>query len=310
MAPPVYMSELPNLNEYDIFANSGWDGNWYLGYNVCWIEKIADIPKSPTGSYRKAFIGAKVGRAKTRPVEGKPSWDKEPIPGSVYIGLSSTPAWKSNARYFLVSSLDIPLEGDSMNAQEYTGEARWFWTEVPIEQVNLEGPNFIAVWSQTDYFTSRDTAPILCGGWGGKGAPVNTWLNNEIQGAPPIEPADSLKTGISVFEPAIAMKLIPEKTEQEIKVQVVEVKDGKKGTPNKTIVSSVAGDLVERAWLEFATVSEAGAYEKTGRYTYGPPWVFTLNPVTLPKDDIYVRVAVEDAWGNRGYSLPVEMEIE
>ncbi|OGS20294.1 MAG: hypothetical protein A3J83_04970 [Elusimicrobia bacterium RIFOXYA2_FULL_40_6] len=306
--PPVYLSELPNINEYDIFANSGWDGNWYVGYNVCWIEKISNIPKSPTDFYRKAYIGAKLGRAKVRPVEGKSSWEKEPIPGDIYIGVSSTSSWKSNSRYFLASSLDMPIEGDMMNAQSGTGEARWFWAEVPIDQINLEGPNYIALWSPTDYFTARDTAPILCGGWGTKGAETNTWLNNEIEGAPPIDPADSLKTPISVFEPAIAMKLIPAKTEQEIKIQVFEVKDGKKGTPNKTIVASVEGNQIEKTWLEYATM--ASAYQRIGAFLYNLPWIFTLNPEKLPKEKIFVRVAAEDVWGNRGYSQNVEMIVK
>ncbi|MBU0952175.1 MAG: hypothetical protein KKH91_05055 [Elusimicrobia bacterium] len=308
LVPPVYLCELPNINEYDILANSGWDGNWYVGYNVCWLEKISNIPESPTEFYRKAYIGAKLGRAKVRPVEGKSSWENEPIPGDIYIGISSTSAWKSNSRYFLASSLDLPVEGDLMNAQSGTGEARWFWAEVPIEQINLKGPNYIALWSPTDYFTARDTAPILCGGRGAKGAETNTWLNNEIEGAPPIDPADSLKTPISVFEPAIAMKLIPAKTEQEIKIQIFEVKDGKKGTPNKTIVASIAGDQIEKTWLEYATLTSA--YQRTGKLLYNLPWTFTLNPEKLPEEKIFVRVAAEDVWGNLGYSQNIEMIVK
>ena len=28
---PVYICELPNINEYEIFATAGWGGNWYVG---------------------------------------------------------------------------------------------------------------------------------------------------------------------------------------------------------------------------------------------------------------------------------------
>ena len=308
IVPPVYISELPNINDYDIFANSGWDGNWYVGYNVCWIEKFNIVPPSPTGTYRKAFIGAKLGRAKTMSVKDKSSWEKEPIPGDIYIGIAPSPAWKSTSRFFLVSCTDIPLEGDMVNAQEGSGEARWYWVEVPMEMVNLEGPNYVALWSPNDYFISRDTAPILCGGWGARGAEANTWLNNEIQGAPPIDPDDSLKTAISVFEPAIAMKLTPSDTEQDIVVQLFDIKEGKKGTQNKTIIASISGDSIERAWIEYA--KHDLQYTKTGKFLYNPPWNFTLNPNLLPKERLFIRITAQDTWGNRGYSQPLEMEVK
>ena len=73
---PVYVSKLSNINDYDIFANSGWDGNWYVGYNVCWIKKL---PHFRQGKYARAQIGAKIGRAKTRRIPGKSTWEKELI---------------------------------------------------------------------------------------------------------------------------------------------------------------------------------------------------------------------------------------
>ena len=30
---PVFVAQVPNPNDYSLFANSGWDGNWYVGYN-------------------------------------------------------------------------------------------------------------------------------------------------------------------------------------------------------------------------------------------------------------------------------------
>ena len=64
---PVYLSALSNLNDYSLFANGGWDGNWYAGFNVCWMEQL---PKPVQGNYVRAFIGAKLGRMKTRPIPG------------------------------------------------------------------------------------------------------------------------------------------------------------------------------------------------------------------------------------------------
>ncbi|MDI6640883.1 MAG: hypothetical protein QME68_01045 [Elusimicrobiota bacterium] len=302
---PVYICELPNINEYEIFATTGWDGNWYVGYNVCWIEVL---PPAPLGNYRKAFIGAKLGRAKTRQIEGRPTWEREPIPGDIYIAIASTSAWSAKDRYFLTSTEDIPLEGDPENALNNVGEARWFWCEVPTERINFDGPNFVALWSPTDTFTSRDTAPILCGGWGAKGAPTNTYLNDEIQGTPPIKPDTALKTPISVFEPAIAAKLIPEGTEQEIKVYITGIRPGKRETAQKTITVRIDGNEIYRTWLEVATATTT--YKKVGRYLYNPPYVFTLNPELLPKGKIFLRVAAEDVWSNCGYSEPVELVVE
>lgn len=303
--PPVYLCALPNINDYPIFGNAGWDGNWYVGYNLCWIEKL---PPAPPRNFRSSFVGVKLGRAKTHPASGKPSWEKEPIPGNIYIAISSTPAWKSVQRFHLVSTEDIPLEGDMENALEGVGEARWFWAEVPMDMINFEGPNFISVWSPASYFISRDSAPILCGGWGAKGVEVNTWLNDEIQGAPPINPDNSLKTPISVFEPAIAIKLIPEETTREIRVFINSVREGKPGAGTKVIDSSVQGYQIDRAWLEVATVTTT--YRKIGRYLYNPPYTFTLNPQSLPRGNIFIRVAAEDEWANKGNSAPFEMIVE
>src|SRR4051794_28980944 len=61
---PVYVAQLANLNDYNVFANSGWDGNWYVGYDTCWIKKL---PPVPPGRYRRAFLGARLGRAKLEP---------------------------------------------------------------------------------------------------------------------------------------------------------------------------------------------------------------------------------------------------
>jgi hypothetical protein len=295
---PVYLSELSNLNDYSLFANNGWDGNWYVGFNVCWIEMT---PQPPAGDYRKAFIGAKLGRMKSRSVKGKAVWEKEVIPGSVYIAVSSTPSWKTNQQYFLAASEDLPLEGDPENAVEGVGEARWFWVEVPLANINLNGSNYIAVWSPAEYFVSVASAPILAGGWGGK--KVNSWISNDVKGYPPLNSAVALKTGISVFEPAIAMKLAPAGTEQDVSVTVTEVKEGRENTSNKTFIADIGGDGIEKAWLE---VSPDGLkWAKQGRNVYSTPYMLTLRNEKLPEGQILVRVGASDIWGNKGYSEPV-----
>src|SRR4051812_24400091 len=58
---PVFVAKASNPNDYSLFANGGWDGNWYVGYNTCWIKKL---PAIPLGHYARAYIGAKLGRMK------------------------------------------------------------------------------------------------------------------------------------------------------------------------------------------------------------------------------------------------------
>jgi hypothetical protein len=298
---PVYLTELPNLNDYDIFANGGWDGSWYVGYNVCWIEQVSSAPAQ---NFRKAFIGAKIGREKTQSVPGKPVWQKEPVPGSVYIGVSSTPSWSSDQSYFLVDTADIPLDADPENAVDGVGESRWFWREVPLSAVSSESPNYLALWSPTPYFVSTASSPVLCGGWGSK--KVNSWLNNDIHGYPPINPVSSLKTPITVFEPAIGIKLIPKGTEQTISVNIEKIAEGRAGTSNKTMFVSVVGDHIERAWIE---VFKDNKWVKYSRYVYAPPFIFTIKPETLPTGAVKIRAVAADEWENTGSSGAAELMV-
>jgi hypothetical protein len=299
---PVYLSTLTNLNDYSLFANGGWDGNWYVGFNVCWM---VELPKPLPGNYSKAFIGAKLGRMKTRSIKGKPVWEEEPIPGSIYISVNSTPSWKQSNSYFLTDTRDIPLESDPVNALEGVGESRWFWTEVPLSAVNSGGSNFLALWSPTEYFVSTTSSPILAGGWGGN--EVHSWLNNDVKGYPPLEPKSSLKTGVSAFEPAIAIKLVPAGTEQEIIIKIRQIADGRAKTPHKTFIASITGEEIEKAWLEIA--GSDGSWNKHGAYVFTPPYSFSLRPEILPEGKMEVRVSATDVWGNTGSSDPVEIEV-
>jgi hypothetical protein len=299
---PVYLSELSNLNEYSLFANAGWDGNWYAGFNICWMEAL---PPAPQGEYRKAFIGAKLGRMKTRPAKGRATWEREPIPGAMYMGLSSTSAWKPAQSYFLTDTADIPLEGDLENALEGVGESEWFWTEVPLKEVNFNGPNYVALWSPTEYFVSAASSPVLAGGWGGQ--KVNSWMNNDVRGYPPLDPATALKTNITVFEPAIAMKLVPADAGQEVHVSIAAVLDGRETTADKTFVAAVTGNAIEKVWLEISPDDKI--WKKHGRFVSKVPYRFTLKAAALPNGKIKVRCAAQDAWGFVGYSVPVEIQV-
>ena len=302
LAPPVYLSELSNINDYNIFANGGWDGSWYVGYNVCWIEML---PAAPNQLFRKAYIGAKLGRMKTQSVPKKPIWEKEPIAGEIYMAVSSSPSWKASQSYFLTNTKDIPYEADPENGLEGVGESRWFWAEVPINEVNFSGPNYVTIFSPTPYFVSTASSAVIAGGWGSK--KVNTWLNSDIKGSAPLDPKNSLKTAITVFEPAIAMKLVPAGTEQEIYVKITDIKEGRENTANKTLIAEVLGSEIEKAWLEIS--QDKTTWEKHGFYAYNSPYMFTLKADKLPAGKVFVRCVAVDAWGNTGESQVLEISV-
>jgi hypothetical protein len=267
---------------------------------------MEELPPAPISVYRKAYIGVKLGRAKTQMVAGKPQWEKEPIPGSIYVALSSTPAWKGAEKYFLADSRELPVEADPENAQTGVGEARWFWAEVPLTAVSTSAPNYVAVFSPSEYFVSTASSPIIAAGWGSQ--KVNTWMNTDVRGYAPMRASDALKTPITVFEPAIAMKLIPALgTEKTIKVLIDHIADGRAKTADKVFVADIAGDGIERAWLEIS--ADGKHWEKQGRALYSAPYMLTLKAANLPDGKVLVRIAAADIWENTGYSAPAEILI-
>src|SRR5438034_8280659 len=102
---PIFLADLPNPADFSLFANGGWDGNWYVGYDKCWISKL---PPPPPGEYKRAFLGAKLGRMKTTAQPGRPPWEKQPILGEVDIAVASEPLWPQSRRYMLTGTQYIP----------------------------------------------------------------------------------------------------------------------------------------------------------------------------------------------------------
>jgi len=127
-------------------------------------------------------------------------------------------------------------------------ESQWFWAEVPLPYVNMNGDNFLALWSPTSRLLSVSSSPVLAAAGGGKDQ--DTWLTRDISGAPPRTPAASMGTPISYFQPALALKLIPKNTVHPVNVQVVDFKSGTGDHPNRW-TARVEGDSTESAWLEY-----------------------------------------------------------
>jgi hypothetical protein len=305
---PVHVTQVPNPNDYTLFANSGWDGNWYVGYNNGWIKKLPSIPK---GNYAKAFIGAKLGRMKTLPPAGRPP-EFHPIPGEIWMAIASTPAWKSADMIKVATTEEIPLEGSAEFAIEGTGESQWFWSEIPAKSINMSGDNFLCLWSTSAALISVSSSPVLAAAWGGKDA--NTWLAKDVKGTPPSDPNTSLGSSFSYFQPAMGLKLIPAGPPHPIKVRILSWQNGTADHPKPILTASVDGDSIERSWVEYANPVKSGdvirgRWSRVGRAYWKAPFIFSLEQTKLPRGRVLLRVAAANIWEERGYSQHFEVEV-
>jgi len=315
---PVFVAQIPNPNDYSLFANGGWDGNWYVGYNNGWIKKL---PLIPPGNYARAYIGAKLGRMKTLPPVGRPP-QFSPVPGELWMAVASTPSWKAGRRYRLTTTADIPLDGNAEYALENIGESEWFWTEVPLEAINYSGDNYLALWSPTPELISVSSAPVLAAAWGGKD--VNTWIAKDIRGEPPMDAGAALATGLSYFQPAMAIKLIPAEGgarqgrpaggPHPMKVRILAWQNGTPDHLKPVMTGSVDGESVERVWIEYNTAARHGdivenPWTQIGRPLWKPPYMFSLEQSSLPKGKILLRMAAANLWEEQAASAPFEIEV-
>lgn len=290
---PVYISLIPDLNQYYLYADGGWDGHWYVGYNSCWIVKL---PPIPPGDYSKAFIGAKIGRAKTTAVAGKP-WERTPCPGKIYMGLSQSPSFSSKQTYFLIEGSDIPLEPVPNDNIKGVGSSQWFWAEVPLRHVSADEPNFLAIWSSSEYFVSSSSSPILAGAENRRRG--NVWLNRSIRGVPPRNASEALETPVQYLQPAMVMKLIPvNEYKVFIKGFIARIDSG-----SIVLSFSVIGQDVRAGWIELS--HDRFYWQRVSRIVTRPPYSFTLKKGELPDDVYYFRAAAVDTLENSGHSKTI-----
>lgn len=295
---PTILTLAPGVHDYSRFADGGPDANWYVGFNNAWIVKL---PPAPAGEFQHAFVGAKIGRAKTRPNPDKP-WVREIIPGKVYVGVSQTPSWTSEQSFFLAETSDIPADADPQARVDGVGAAEWFWAEVPLSMISFTSPNYVVVWSPTNYFTRASTAPILAAAEpDNDGSPRETraWNNHSILGVPPRSAASSLETPISNIYPALAIKLVPPGPDEP----AVSVNDLAVARAGKRVLVrfSAAGEDVTEGWVEASR--DRLDWERVSKYQRRPPYEFSL-PAEKSPAGLYVRGAARDVSGAVGYSDP------
>lgn len=289
---PVYVSAEKNLGKYYLYADGGFSADWYVGYNNCWVVKL---PAITAGAYAKAFIGAKLGRAK---INSWPmSWDPTPIPGKVYLAINSAPAFGSDRIFFLVDAADLPREplpGDSLDGVD---SARWFWTEVPLSKVSSEKPNYLALWSSSRYFISSSSSPIVAAAKSDDDE-ENVWLSRSVKGNPPAGAA-VFEIPITGLKPAIAIKLVPA---NEYKVFI-------KGfaaelDPDEISVSfSVIGEDIRAAWLEVSY--DKFDWQRVTRLMFKAPYFWTFSRDEISREMFYLRAAAVDNLENTGYSKEI-----
>ncbi|MDE2491388.1 MAG: hypothetical protein KGM24_11100 [Elusimicrobia bacterium] len=294
---PTYVTLAPTVHDYSRFADGGPDANWYVGFNNAWIVKL---PPAPLGDFSRAFIGARLGRAKTQSDPDKP-WVRQIIPGKVYIGISQTPSWTSEQSFFLAETKDIPAEPDPQTHVDGVGAAHWFWAEVPTALISFTAPNYVAVWSPTEDFVSASSAPIIAG------ADVDSssdeplaWNNRSISGVPPRNPDSSLETPISNIVPALAIELVPPGPEEP----AVAVSDLDVARSGKRLLVrfSASGVDVGDAWIESSR--DSLDWSRLSARQQRPPYVFDLSPDKIPPSGQYLRGAARDISGAVGYSKP------
>ncbi len=288
--PPIrYVSQISDLGAYFMYANGGFHADWYVGYNNSWIVKLPPVKKD---GIEKAYIGAKLGRAKTEK-------DFSPVEGKIYAAVSDRPSFSSDAGYFLASGEDIPKEPLENESVPGAGESRWFWASVPLSRISGEKDNYIAIWSQSDNFVSSKTSPIIAAGYK-EGEEEDVWLNRSIKGVPPSGPG-AAETPISGIKPAIAIKLVPK---NEFKVII---KNFSAEVSDSNIVASfnVIGADIQKAWLEMSY--DKFEWQKIGGYIYQPPYFISLDRKALPQDFFYLRAAGRDIYENNGYSKEIKI---
>lgn len=293
---PTIITLAPTVHDYTRFADGGPDASWYIGFNNAWIVKL---PPAPPGEFQRAFIGAKVGRAKTRPNTEKP-WIREVIPGKVYMGISQTPAWTSEQSFFLAETSDIPADADPQARVDGVGAAEWFWSEVPMSMVNFTGPNYLIVWSPSNYFTRASSAPILAAAELDELGPraASAWNNHSLLGVPPRSAANSLETPITNIVPAMAIKLVPPAPDEP----AVSVNDIALARAGKRLIVrfSAAGEDVTDAWVEVSR--DRLDWERISKLQRRPPYIFGIAPEKTPAPGMYVRGVARDISGAVGYS--------
>ncbi|MDX6768254.1 MAG: hypothetical protein SF051_01870 [Elusimicrobiota bacterium] len=294
---PTILTLAPTVHDYGRFADGGPDDNWYVGFNNAWIVKL---PPAPRGEFARAFIGAKLGRAKTRPNRDKP-WVRELIPGKIYMAVNQVPAFPNDRSFFLTETSDMPVEPDPQARVDGVGAGEWFWAEVPLSMVSFTADNYLAIWSPTSWFTRASSSPILAAADNEDPAAARdtrAWNNRSILGVAPRSATGALQTPINNIAPAIAIKLVPPAPDEPA-VNVAEFAAARVGS--KVVARfSAAGEDVAEGWVEASR--DQLDWTRISKVLRKPPYAFSIPAAKAPAAGTFLRGAARDSSGQVGYS--------
>jgi hypothetical protein len=254
------------------------------------------------GEFSRAFIGAKIGRAKTRPNSNKP-WLREVINGKIYMAISQTPSFTAQQSFFLTETKDMPLEPQPDAQIEGVGAGEWFWAEVPLPLVSFSRSNYLIIYSPTEAFTKTASSPVLAAAAEEDSGirEARAWNNHSITGVPPRNPDGALETPINSISPALAIKLAPPSTSE---ISVSEFSYGRLG--KKCLVRfSAWGENIDQAWVEHSR--DGLDWARVTRFQRRQPFDFTLPQDNCPQPGEYLRGAACDVLGTSAVSDPYQV---
>jgi len=295
-----FIAELPTPGEFELFANGGWTGNWYIGYDQGWISQLPPVEVS---GWNKAYIGAKIGRAKTaQQMEERVSSDSgnagEHVgPYSIYIGVSASREIRPPG-VILVKTDVIPLEGSQTMALENVGQSRWFWAQIPLSDLNTSGSNFIHLWSPDKELADATVSPILAGGLGSNER-ENSWL---VKGG---GDNSDIKV-IKFFEPAIAIKLVGTDVPSP-RVRIAGFESHPVDPAKYTVKAEVWGRMITSFGIQ---IDSGDGWKDYPSRIYDPPYNMSFTFKDLPKGKYKLRCLAVNWWESVGYSNPRDFVIE
>lgn len=283
--PPVkYVSLVQDLNKYYLYANGGYHADWYVGYNNAWIVKL---PPVDTSGYSRAFIGAKLGRAKN--ISYPSSKNLKPHESKIFVSISNSPRFSAKA-YVLCENSDIPLEPLDDESIEGVDSSKWFWTEIPIRLISSDTNNYIAIWAESKELKDSMSCPIIAAAYL-KDDDENVWVNPSIKGSV-INVENLLEVPVYNIKPAIVIKLVPQNDYRVIikNFSMQKIKNDYLFT--WTVISADT----QKSWLEISY--DRIKWSRFSRYIFTAPYSYSFSNKELPNDLFYIRACASDNFEN------------
>ncbi|MBK8575149.1 MAG: hypothetical protein IPN90_05550 [Elusimicrobia bacterium] len=300
--PPVYLSARPCLNDYQFLADGGETFGFSVGYSRSWIVRL---PPVPAGPWVRAYVGAKLGAMKTERKPGRPDWDRRVVPGEIFAAVAQDIPLPQSRRISLARTEEIPLASDPRQPLEGVGEARWFWTEIPLAFLSTTTPNLVALYSPSAPLKGEERSPILSGARA-EGPPI-AWWRDKAEGGPPHNSTEAFQFPAVSYTPAVAIKLVPARTERPAVTLRVFADPSVKGK-NYICSAAVEGTDIDSAWVEMSV--DGRSWTRWGRPVRGAPYVFSVSREALPRGPLQLRVAARDIWENAGFSPAVAVPLK